>query len=441
VDVPNSRPFNSTVILTNRFAERRGAANDPTTDREREVLEPGAKVGRYLILNRLGGGGMGLVYKAHDTELNRTVALKVLPHHLCERTDYLARFRAEAQAQARLNTPHVVQLYSMMEESAGEVLVLEYVEGETLEQRLRARGALSVSDAVSIIEQVLAGVEHIHHQGVVHRDLKPSNIFVTHDGRIKISDFGVARLIDQQPHQRGTMVGTLLYMSPEQINGHDTDFRSDIYTIGITLFEAVTGRLPFERRTDYSIMHAHVQEAPPRPQDYARRIPPALEWVILKAIEKDRERRFQNAADFRFALLRLGLIERRQRGRRRADNHAQTDELKQELARYRLLPKRRFSGLWLDGALAAIAFGLVIGLGLAPLSTEKPEEPKIVAKPATKPAPKPKAVAVRTTRTKPAAPIEKPVAKEPARKVAKKPVAPPPAKQDNYDALRKAWGG
>jgi len=433
---------NSTIILTNRFAERR-AANEPGGEREQLILEPGAKVDRYLILNRLGGGGMGVVYKAHDTELNRTVALKVLPPHLCERADYLARFRAEAQAQARLNTPHVVQLYSMMEDTVGEVLVLEYVEGETLEQRLRARGALPVSDAVSIIEQVLAGVEHIHHQGVVHRDLKPSNIFITHDGHIKISDFGVARLVDQQPHQRGTMVGTLLYMSPEQINGHDTDFRSDIYTVGITLFEAATGRLPFERRTDYSIMHAHVQEAPPRPQDFSRRIPAALEWVILKAIEKTPDRRFQSASDFRIALLRLGLIERRQRGRRRADNRLQSDELKQDLARYRLLPRRRFSGLWIDGALAAMAFGLVIGLGFTPMNPSTPPEKPATEAPVAKAKAKPKAAPVKTAKAKPAAPAPAPkaVAKDTPHKVAKKPTAPAPAKQENYDALRKAWGG
>ncbi len=329
----------------------------------------------------------------------------------------------------------------MMEEAAGEVLVLEYVEGETLEQRLRSRGALSVSDAVSIVEQVLAGVEHIHNMGVVHRDLKPSNIFITHDGHIKISDFGVARLIDQQPHQRGTMSGTLLYMSPEQINGHDTDFRSDIYTIGITLFEAVTGRLPFQRRTDYSIMHAHIQEAPPRPQTFARSVPPALEWVILKSIEKEADRRFQHAADFRMALLRLGLIERRSRGRRRSDNHLEKKELQQELVRYRLLPRRRFSGLWIDGALAAVAFGLVIGLGFAPLSPNAPPDKPAVTTPVAKAKPKPKAQPVKVAKPKPVAPAPRVTAQEPPRKVAKKPAAPPPAKQDNYDALRKAWGG
>ncbi len=155
-------------------------------------------------------------------------------------------------------------------------------------------------------------MEHIHARGVIHRDLKPGNIFITRDGTVKIMDFGVARVLDgRDPAQRGTMVGTLLYIAPEQINGRETDFRSDIYTLGVSLFETVTGRLPFERRTDYALMHAHVQETPPRPRQFERRLPPALEEVILKAIEKEPSRRFQSVAEFREALLTLGLVERR----------------------------------------------------------------------------------------------------------------------------------
>ena len=297
-----------TVVITD-FAERRAREMVREESPEEDALASGTRLGRYLIIERLGGGGMGVVYKAHDTELRRTVALKILPPHLCRHPDYLNRFRAEAQAHARLNSPYIITLYSLLELPAGEVLVLEYVEGQTLEQRLRAGGPLTPAEAVRIFDQALRAVEHAHAAGVVHRDLKPANIFLTRDAQVKLMDFGVAKLMDRPEHAaHRTMVGTLLYIAPEQINGHSTDFRSDIYTLGVTLFEAVTGRLPFERRSDYALMHAHVQERPPRPRELQRGLPAALEAVILKTIEKDPNRRFQSAAEFRIALLKTGLI-------------------------------------------------------------------------------------------------------------------------------------
>jgi eukaryotic-like serine/threonine-protein kinase len=265
----------STVIISDRFTERRARHVVNSADEASiEPLEPGSMVGRYLTLSRIGIGGMGVVYRAHDTELNRTVALKVLPPRLSKYPEYLKRFHTEAQAQARLNSPHVVTLFEMIDHPVGQILVLEHVEGETLESRLRHYGPLSVPEAVRVFEQAMRGVEHIHQMGVVHRDLKPSNIFIKRDGGIKLMDFGIARLMDNHdPSQKGAMVGTLLYISPEQINGRETDGRSDVYTLGISLFEAVTGRLPFERRTDYALMHAHVQENPPSPKEFQRRLP------------------------------------------------------------------------------------------------------------------------------------------------------------------------
>ncbi len=366
MEARKSEKIHSTVIITDRFAERRAQRDTPSPD---EALEPGSMIGRYLTLNRIGGGGMGEVYRAHDTELNRTVALKVLPPHLCQNEDYLKRFRTEAQAQARLNSPYVVTLFSTMEHAAGEVLVLEYVEGETLEKRLKTHGLLSAGEAVRVFEQTLRGLDHIHKLGVVHRDLKPSNIFITRDENIKLMDFGVARLLDSQdPAQRGTMVGTLLYISPEQINGRDTDVRSDIYSLGICLFETVTGRLPFERRSDYALMHAHVQEMPPHPKKLQRAVPPGLERVILKAIEKDPDRRFQSADEFHSALLKLDLTERRYRqAGLSADNSA--DETTSDSRRNKIL-----GGIWLDLSLVAAAILLVLTLGLYPLHKVMPAE-------------------------------------------------------------------
>jgi serine/threonine-protein kinase len=423
----------ATVILTNRFKERRGTAEHEPDSPLRAELQPGDQLSRFRILERLGGGGMGIVYRAADTELQRIVALKILPPHLCRSPEYVSRFRAEARAQARFNNPHVITLYSFLELPEGEVLVLEYVEGETLAERLRRAGPLPVSEALRIFEQALLGVEHIHRMGVVHRDLKPSNIFITGDERVKLMDFGVAKLTDTaEAWAQGAMVGTLLYISPEQINGRETDFRSDVYTMGISLFETVTGRLPFERRSDYALMHAHVQEAPPRPKHYHRRIPQALEWVMLKAIEKQPERRFQNAAEFRVALLKLGLIERRHRAGRPATAQATPVDsvaVQQAPARNRLLPRNRLpGGIGVDLFLVGVALCLVLLLGLWPGQSAGPPAPSpAVSVDSKKAAPK------TVTRAAAPAPLSPKPAKRPPAPVAANPTA------DKYDTLRNAW--
>ncbi len=272
-------------------------------------IEPGATLGNYLIISKLGEGGMGVVYKAHDTTLDRTVALKVLSPHLFRNKEFLQRFRIEAQAQARLNGPNIVTLHSLFDLSGSLVLVMEYIEGQTLAQRLHNEGRLSVATTVWVFEQALLGVERAHRLGIVHRDLKPSNIFITGSHEIKLMDFGVAKILDnKEMTQGGSMIGTLMYISPEQITGKDADFRSDIYTLGITLFEAVTGRLPFVKQSDYEYMDAHLHEQPPRPSTLQPDIPQELESVILKAIAKDPDRRFQSAHEFRSALIKLGMI-------------------------------------------------------------------------------------------------------------------------------------
>jgi serine/threonine protein kinase len=273
------------------------------------TFESGSTIGNYLVVSKLGEGGMGMVYKAHDTTLDRTVALKVLSPHLFRNLEFLQRFRVEAQAQARLNGPNIVTLHSMFEIPGSLVLVMEHVEGHTLEQRLHNEGRLSVATTVWVFEQALLGVERAHRMGIVHRDLKPSNIFITNTHEIKLMDFGVAKILDSKENtQTGSMIGTLMYISPEQITGHDADFRSDIYTLGITLYQAVTGVLPFEKKTDYEYMNAHLHEQPLPPTALQPAIPQELEDIILKAIDKDPDKRFQGAHEFRKALLKVGMV-------------------------------------------------------------------------------------------------------------------------------------
>jgi eukaryotic-like serine/threonine-protein kinase len=434
--------LHNTVILTDRFPERRAAAGEPVpADDGATPLQPGERIDRYVIIDKLGGGGMGVVYKAQDTELGRTVALKVLPRALMRQGDLHARFRTEARLHARLNDPHTITLYSSLTTSAGDALVLEYVEGQTLEQRLRTNGPLAVDAAIDVFTQALDGVEHIHRMGIIHRDLKPSNIFLTRDGRVKLMDFGIARIADQHdPGPARAMVGTLLYIAPEQINGRGTDFRSDIYTLGISLFEAVTGRLPFERNTDYALMHAHAQEAPPRPKQFQRSLPAGLEWVILKAIEKNPDRRFRSAAQFRDALLTLTS---RHAARRRHLPDAHT--MRRELSRYQLVPNRHLlGGLGFDALLVAGVGVLLFGLGIVPFRSQPmapPPATAVVAKPAP-------VRTVTTPRVATPPPVTRPapvaVAKKAAPPAKPRIVKPAPAatpKDDPLENLRRLTGG
>ncbi len=401
-------------------------------------FETGALIGCYTVLGKLGEGGMGVVYKARDNSLERIVAIKFLPPHLFHNLAFLQRFRTEAQAQARLNSPNVVTLYQLLEVPAGLVLVMEYVEGETLEQRINNRGPLTVDEATWVFDQALRGVESAHAMGIIHRDLKPNNIFITRSGEVKLMDFGVARIVGRgEPGPGGAVIGTLLYISPEQINGREADFRSDVYTIGISLFEAITGRLPFECKTDYSLMHAHVLERPPNPRKFQRDLPPQFEAVILKAIEKDPSRRYQTAAAFREALLSHG----------RAPDSSSASSVNPLLPQTtgiavpqtpaaigrampaRCNPTRRIlGGIWLDLALLAVIAVLAFRLDLIPPTGHR----GIVSRP-TPPSPTahannaiqhsaPASTAHADPSSTPAAPVRRQLPQK-------------------YDVLRRAWGG
>jgi serine/threonine-protein kinase len=360
-------------------------------------FQPGVTIGHYLIIAKIGEGGMGIVYKAHDTTLDRTVALKVLSPHLFRSAEFLQRFRIEAQAQARLNGSNIVTLHSLFDTNGSLVLVMEYVEGQTLAQRLQAEGRLSVGSAVWVFEQALIGVERAHRLGIVHRDLKPSNVFITTNREIKLMDFGVAKIMNREDFtQSGSMLGTMIYIAPEQVQGQEADFRSDIYTLGVSLYEAVTGHPPFRKRTDYEYMHAHLHEKPVAPSQHVPDIPKELDDVILKALEKQPETRFQSAQDFRNALLRVGMTHMRayrrlKRERRERDRGLPPEIRQQPAAKPAVRPaaarpaapspaptpaKKMQPGLRLGGAVAlGLALAIVAGIAWEMRSSEPSSEP------------------------------------------------------------------
>jgi eukaryotic-like serine/threonine-protein kinase len=413
-----------TIRLDERLQQRRADSAAPSPATSQSTLRQGSMLGNYLIVSQIGEGGMGVVYKAMDTVLDRTVALKILPPHLLQNPDFMHRFRTEAYAQARLHHPNIVTLYSMLEIPAGFVLVMEYVEGRTLQERIHSEGPLAPDVALSIFEQALRGVTYAHHMGIVHRDLKPDNIFITHKNEVKIMDFGVAKIIDnKEPTRSRSMVGTLLYISPEQINGRDADARSDIYTIGISLFEAVTGRLPFERRTDYGLMHAHILEVPPRPRKLKRDLPKALEKLILTAIEKEPGKRFQSASEFHEAILRqsqrFGIVLPEAEG-----NIAST--LPRQLGERLASRNRVLGGIGFDVFLIAAVSLLALTLGLNPAQQRPHDEVEPVT---------------RLAKKTQAAPATTPAHQMPQHQTTLPQQDKKPPMYDRYDSLRKAWGG
>jgi len=298
-----------------RPAETAGAPTEPVSHppgspRGREPvdvpLQSGDRIGFYQIEERLGAGGMGVVYRARDTQLGRTVALKLLSPQLGREQDLLARFRNEAQIQARLTGRNIVTLHTIVQSAAGLALVMEYVEGRTLARQLARHGALAIGQALRIFDHALRGVAQAHRLGIVHGDLKPGNIFLAGDGEIKLMDFGLAQLVEgRHPVSSQSLLGTLHYMPPEQIEGQRADFRSDLYALGVSLYEAVTGQVPFKAEDPTTLLQAHLHQTPPPPSSLNPGIPQKLEAVIEKAMARVPEQRYQTADEMRSAIQSL----------------------------------------------------------------------------------------------------------------------------------------
>jgi TolB-like protein/Flp pilus assembly protein TadD len=277
-------------------------------------LSAGTRLGPYEILSPLGAGGMGEIYRARDTKLKREVAVKVLPQALAQDADALARFEREALAVAALSHPNILAIHDFGTQEGTTYAVTELLEGETLRGKMDA-GPVSPRQAVDWAQQIAKGLSAAHGKGVVHRDLKPENVFVTKDGHVKILDFGLAKRVEETaPDEQtsaptgsghtapGTVMGTVGYMSPEQVKGLAVDHRSDIFSFGAILYELLSGRKAFKKDTNAETMAAIMRDEPPELSESGRSIPVTLDHIVKHCLEKDRDNRFQTAKDIAFAL-------------------------------------------------------------------------------------------------------------------------------------------
>ncbi|MCI0694715.1 protein kinase [candidate division KSB1 bacterium] len=271
-----------------------------------EVTETTFK--NYRLLKKLGAGGMGEVYLAEDMELGRKVALKFLSEQYTANPEFKARFKREAQLAAKLNHPNIVTIYEVGEHQHRSYIAMEYVEGEALKDRI-ARAKLPLKEALDLMAQICAGISKAHRAGITHRDIKPANILINLDGQAKILDFGLAKMQGVSGLTKsGAMMGTLSYMSPEQVKGEEIDSRSDIFSTGVILYELLTGELPFKGNTEFTVMSAIATQEPPALARYKLGIPAALQNCIDKALAKDRQARYQHINELQADLKRaMGL--------------------------------------------------------------------------------------------------------------------------------------
>ncbi len=284
--------------------------------------QPRLLAGRYEVGDLVGRGGMAEVHRGHDNRLGRQVAIKMLRSDLARDASFLTRFRREAQSSAGLNHPSIVAVYDSGEDHGVDAqgqpwsvpyIVMEYVEGKTLREVLTKRGKLDQSEAARITEGVLDALSYSHRMGIVHRDIKPANVMIGSDGSVKVMDFGIARAIadtNATMTQTQAVIGTAQYLSPEQAQGQSVDARSDLYSTGCMLFELLTGRPPFQGDSPVAIAYQHVGQSPTPPSTFEPSVTAPMDAVVLHALNKDREARYQSAADFRSDLQSVRLQRR-----------------------------------------------------------------------------------------------------------------------------------
>jgi serine/threonine protein kinase len=265
----------------------------------------GRVVGNYRIVEKVGEGGMGAVYRAVDVMLDREVAIKAIRPDLAREPQIVERFRSEAKILARVSHPAIATIYSFFYENEELFLAMEFVRGRSLSKVLETEGAIPWPRAVPLFRSALDGIATAHREGIVHRDLKPDNLMLAEGGRLKVMDFGIARMAGSSHLTRtGLLVGTLRYMAPEQIKGEEVDRRTDVYALGVVLYQMLTGRVPFEGASDFAILKAQIEDQPVPPGTHVRDLPGWLERAVLRALEKDPAQRFQNVEALDDALTR-----------------------------------------------------------------------------------------------------------------------------------------
>jgi len=253
---------------------------------------------RYEIIEELGTGGMGRVYRVHDIQLNEEVALKLIKPEIAAEKRVVERFRNELRTARKITHKNVCRMHDLHEEGKTLYLTMEYVRGEDLKSLLHRMKSLTIGAAISTARQIAEGLDEAHKLGIVHRDLKPGNIMIDKDGNAKIMDFGIARVRQEKGITgEGAVIGTPEYMSPEQVEGKEADQRSDMYALGVILYEMVTGRVPFEGGTPFSVALRQKSETPVNPRTLSPQIPQSLSSLILRCLEKSREKRYQSAAE------------------------------------------------------------------------------------------------------------------------------------------------
>jgi len=263
----------------------------------------GQQIQNYIIISKLGQGGMGTVYKAVDNVLGREVALKMLNTVMINQPQVLERFKKEAQVLARLLHPNIAVIYNLIEQEQQHFMVMEYVEGKNLDEVLRKYGTIPYQMIVLIFMQALEGLHHAHRKGIFHRDIKPSNLILTPDGTVKLMDFGIAKVAgEQRMTQVNKVIGTIEFLAPEIIEGKEPSVSSDIYAAGVTMYELLSGKLPFESNTDFTLMQEILKKRPVAPEKLNSSVPKALSNIVMKALEKKPESRFADAGEFFHAL-------------------------------------------------------------------------------------------------------------------------------------------